>query len=96
MAVTVRRRDPLRDRIRENIPLLGVYNEENKEFFLPEPAVHDPPGRQVKVVHGSRRLQYPTEYTITESSPGRLDKVVLVFAPRSTGRLYADYLAAII
>jgi hypothetical protein len=96
LAVTVRRRDPLAERIRENILLTGTYDSSNRLFSLPEPAVHDPPNRQVMVRHGTRTLQ-PNEYQVEESSPGSgLNRVrVLVFSPHQTSRLYADYLAAL-
>jgi hypothetical protein len=94
MAVTVRRKEISAERIREGIFLLGSYDGMNRQFAIPEPAVHDPPRRQVKVYHGGRRLQ-GSEYIVRESVPGGgYDLVQLIFAPQTTGRLYADYIAA--
>jgi hypothetical protein len=83
-------------RIRENVALIGTYNNTNKDFYLPEPAIHDPPRSQVKVYHGGRRL-WTEEYEVLESVPGNgFDHVrILYFTPQVTSRLSADYIAAI-
>lgn len=81
-------------RVRENIALIGVYDNANKDFYLPEPAVHDPPRSQVKVYHGGRRLLEP-EYEVLESVPGGGFDLVRIryFTPQTTSRLRADYVA---
>jgi hypothetical protein len=83
-------------RVRENIALIGVYNDANKDFYLPEPAVHDPPRSQVKVYHGGRRL-FEYEYEVLESVPGGGFDLVRIrhFTPQTTSRLRADYIAAV-
>lgn len=82
-------------RVRENVALIGNYDGINRTFYLPEPAIHDPPRSQVKVYHGGRRLS-ETEYDIRESVPGNgYDLVyILCFTPQQTSRLRADYIAA--
>lgn len=81
-------------RVRENIALIGVYDNVNKDFQLPEPAIHDPPRSQIKIYHGGRRLG-TEEYTVFESIPGQGYNLVriLQFTPQTTSRLYADYIA---
>lgn len=82
-------------RIRENVALIGTYDNINKDFYLPEPAIHGPPRSQVKVYHGGRRL-WTEEYEILESVPGSGYNLVriLQFTPQTTSKLYADYIAA--
>jgi len=96
MAVTVRRRDPLEDRIRENILLTGAYDNSNLVFYLPELAVHNPPKRQVKIVHCGRWVQ-PTEYEVLEIVPGSglYNRIKLRFPPGPTSRLYGHYVTAV-
>lgn len=84
-------------RVRENIALIGAYDNVNKDFYLPEAAVHDPPRSQVKIYHSGRRLG-SQEYEVLESVPGGgLDLVrIKRFTPQPTSRLRADYIAAIL
>lgn len=81
-------------RVRENIALIGIYDGANKDFYLPETAVHDPPRSQVKVYHGGRRLS-DIEYDVLESVPGGGHDLVRIrhFTPQSTSRLRADYIS---
>ena len=97
MAVVVRKRDVLAERSRTGIFLTGNYDNSNRIFDLPggDAAVHDPPRRILKVIHGGRRLQYPLEYDVEESFPGSgINRVRTKFAPQPESRLYADYVAA--
>jgi hypothetical protein len=76
--------------------LAGLYNRSNRDFVLPEPVVHSPPGPIVRVYHGGRRLN-EWEYEVGESIPGSgiLDLVRLQqWAPGAHNRLVADYTAA--
>lgn len=94
MSVVIRKRDTLAERSREGVPLDGTYDNSNRVYALPagDSAVHDPPRRIVKVIHGGRRLQYPLEYDVEESFPGSgINRVRVKFAPQPESRLYADY-----
>src|SRR5512137_2181252 len=96
MAVTARGRNIAALTVREGIPLIGPCDGLNRDFALPEPAVHDPPKRQVKVYHGGRRLN-TYEYDVLESVPGSglFDLVKLTsWAPYSQTQLVADYYVA--
>ena len=80
-------------KFREGVFLTGSYDGMNRLFSIPEPAIHNPPREQVKVYHGGRRLQ-GSEYEVKESVfGGGYDTVQLIFAPLTTSRLYADYIA---
>jgi hypothetical protein len=80
---------------RFGVTLTGTYNGSNREFALPEPVLHNPPNVAVRLYNGGRRVKME-EFELFESVPGAgLDRVrILQFAPRSTGRLFADYQAA--
>lgn len=96
MAVTVRKRDIGAERTREGVSLIGPCDGVNRMFALPEPAVHEPPKRQVKVYHGGRRLNM-YEYDVLESVPGsgQYDRVKLTsWAPNPQNQLVADYYVA--
>jgi len=70
---------------RGNVVLTGAYNGVNRDFLLPEGAVHTPPSPVVKVYHGGRRLN-AYEYQVLESVSGSgvFDKVHLTsWAPGS-------------
>jgi hypothetical protein len=77
---------------RENILLTGTYDGVNKDFYLPEYAIYDPPRKTVRVYHNGRRL-LPTEYEVLESVPGSGYNLIRIkmFTPNSTSKLYADY-----
>jgi len=95
MAVVARKRDPLSERIRERVELTGALDGVNRTYSIPDVqgAIHVPPKRQVKVWHGTRMVQ-PSEFDVTEASPGVVTAVTLIFAPHSTGKVYADYVTA--
>lgn len=95
MAVVIRKRDPLAERVRENVALVGALDGSNRTFSIPDPegAIHLPPNRQVRVIHGTRRVQ-PYEFSVTEASPGVVTAVTLIFSPNERGRVYADYVVA--
>jgi hypothetical protein len=81
---------------KQNVPLTGVYDRLNRDFLLPEGAIHTPPRPVVKVYHGGRRLD-PYEYEVRESvlGSGVFDLVRLTsWAPGPDNRLIADYAPA--
>ena len=93
MAVVSRKRGTINDRTRFNVVLAGPYNDINREFYLPETAVHDPPTLPVRVRHGGRHL-LPNEFTMEETIPGNgFDKLTTVFAPQRESKLVVDYTA---
>jgi len=81
---------------KQNVALTGSYDGVNRDFLLPEGAVHTPPRPVVKVYHGGRRLD-PYEYEIQESviGSGIFNLVHLTrWAPGPNNRLIADYAPA--
>ena len=77
---------------RQNVFLTGDYNGLNKDFYLPEYAIYNPPSKDVVVYHNGRRL-LPMEYTVLESVPGSGYNFIriMMFTPTQTSKLYADY-----
>jgi hypothetical protein len=81
---------------KQNVILSGLYDRINRDFLLPEGALHTPPRPVVKVYHGGRRLD-PYEYVVLESvsGSGTFDLVRLTsWAPGPDNRLIVDYVPA--
>jgi hypothetical protein len=101
MAVVVRVRPSVAvfGKYRDQVALDGVLDSSNRDFMIPggEKAVHNPSGGlKVKAYHNTRRLQ-ETEFTVLESGGAGtgFDIVRLTaFAPPSTSRVFADFVAA--
>ena len=97
MAVAVRVR--LFSKFRDQVLLDGALDGNNRDFTIPggEKAIHNPSGGlKVKAYHNTRRLQ-DTEFVVLESggSGTGYDLIrVTAFAPPSTSRIFADYVAA--
>ena len=77
------------------IELSGNYDGSNRVFEFPEPVLHSPPNRVVRLYHGGRRMKY-LEFVIFESVVGGgYDRVRLTeFSPGPNAVLFADYQAA--
>jgi hypothetical protein len=73
--------------------LAGATNGVNMSFATPEAFMHAPPGVSIRVHLNGQRLLLTDDYTVAESGgPGTgFDTVVLLFAPRSGDKVFADY-----
>jgi hypothetical protein len=76
--------------------LSGVVNGVNVTFTTPEKFLHAVPGLSVRVHLNGQRLLRVDDYTIAESGgPGTgFDTVVLLHAPVSGDKVFADYYSA--
>lgn len=84
-------------RIRENISLVGVQDGSNLVFTIPDLAVHNPPGSQIKVYRNGQRLMPgpSNDYVVSESGGvgTGYDTITFTADPPILGeRLSADYL----
>lgn len=99
MAVVARIRAPAIAKFRDQVPLDGALNGDNRDYFIPggEKAVHNMNnGFKIKAYHNTRRLQ-ETEFVVLESGGvgTGFDTVRLTaFAPLPTGKVFADFVAA--
>jgi len=94
MAVTVRKRDPFAEKVREGVALLGIYDGSNQDFTTPEPFVQGT-NMNIKVYRNGQRLHFgvSNDYVVSESGgPGTgYDTIVVAIPPRDHEKLIADY-----
>ncbi len=82
---------------RDHVLLDGDLNGVNRVFMIPggEKAVHYPDGGiKVKPYHNTRRLQ-DVEFVAEESAGAGTgyDRIILLFAPPPTSRIFLDFVA---
>jgi len=92
MAVVIRLRDPAALKVREGIPLTGMYDGSNISFTTPEPFIQTS-GANIKVYLNGQRLRAANDYVVSESGgPGTgFDTVTVATPPKSYESLIADY-----
>lgn len=75
--------------------LAGPVNGLNVVFTTPETFAHAPPGISIRVYLNGQRVLLVDDYTVAESGgPGTgFDTVIMVEAPRSGDKVFADYYA---
>ena len=76
--------------------LAGAVNGVNLTFTTPEKFLHAVPGLSARVHLNGQRLLRVDDYTLAESGgPGTgFDTVVLLHAPVTGDKVFADYFAA--
>lgn len=84
-------------RFRTGVDLVGAKNDVNVTYTIPfgDKFTHNLPFLTIQVFYNGQRLRLLDDYTVVESGGvgTGYDTITLEFAPRSSDKLLADYIA---